>query len=319
MTQRPTGLRAYLDQREAELEMELVALTEELADLRCARNALDAPERTAVRVASKKQAQPVVSSSLSRPKASKKTNKEAGKQGGKETGKKKGGSKFASKKHPSSRAASSAMSLETSSALSPETSMTMWEVVEEETRAETAALERTSGRFASRVSQEENDATPYEEADIFGDFEASPADALSKEPARTYTDDREKGQHDFSYEDQSYEDQSEDRPEDAAVADSADRKEAPQKARDKTAPAHVEVSAYSLDEQPTIKEMVLDVLEQAPDGLSTKAMIEAMSDKFGVDVKRTSLSPQLSHMKKSGTLDRIKGQWSLAYYYTTGR
>ena len=64
---------------------------------------------------------------------------------------------------------------------------------------------------------------------------------------------------------------------------------------------------------PTIKEMVLSILENKPRGASPQQIIELISKRYRVEIVRSSLSPQLSRLKADGklNLDERNGVWML--------
>lgn len=64
--------------------------------------------------------------------------------------------------------------------------------------------------------------------------------------------------------------------------------------------------------RPTIIGMVKDVLLKFPDGADAQAIINAVKEKFGVDVPRSSMSPQLSRLKADGVLEMENNIWRLA-------
>ena len=66
--------------------------------------------------------------------------------------------------------------------------------------------------------------------------------------------------------------------------------------------------------KPTIKEMARIVLAKTHISLSAEFILREINNQFGVEVARTSLSPQLSRLKSDGIveLDEDTGHWSLA-------
>lgn len=70
--------------------------------------------------------------------------------------------------------------------------------------------------------------------------------------------------------------------------------------------------AESVAKEPkTIKEMVLQILAVRPAGETANAILHYLNDRFGRDIERTSLSPQLSRLKGEGKITRENGVWKL--------
>ena len=65
------------------------------------------------------------------------------------------------------------------------------------------------------------------------------------------------------------------------------------------------------DTGPTLKKMIVAVLEERSYGADALEILDLIKGKFGQDVKRTSLSPQLSRLKKSEQLVLIDKVWCL--------
>jgi hypothetical protein len=61
----------------------------------------------------------------------------------------------------------------------------------------------------------------------------------------------------------------------------------------------------------TIKDMVVRVLSETGKGMDALKLMENVKGKFGVEVQRTSLSPQLSRLKSEGILVMENKVWSL--------
>jgi len=61
----------------------------------------------------------------------------------------------------------------------------------------------------------------------------------------------------------------------------------------------------------TIKEMVLVILKDHPNGLIALDILSEINTHFNQTFVRTSLSPQLSRLKRSGDLDKIGKYWLL--------
>ena len=64
--------------------------------------------------------------------------------------------------------------------------------------------------------------------------------------------------------------------------------------------------------KPTIKEMVVAVLGARPDGAEATEIISLVSSRFGDEIPRSSLSPQLSRLKEEGTLVLDGRTWKLS-------
>lgn len=62
----------------------------------------------------------------------------------------------------------------------------------------------------------------------------------------------------------------------------------------------------------TIKEAVVDILNEAGQGLTALQILPLVNRRLGVEYPRTSLSPQLSRLKADGLLTREGVLWSLA-------
>jgi hypothetical protein len=65
---------------------------------------------------------------------------------------------------------------------------------------------------------------------------------------------------------------------------------------------------------PTIKEMVLEVLEGETEGATAQTIIELINNRFGEEIARPSLSPQLSRLKEEGYLALDGRTWRLTKY-----
>ncbi|MEO1304171.1 MAG: hypothetical protein AAFV37_04285 [Pseudomonadota bacterium] len=61
----------------------------------------------------------------------------------------------------------------------------------------------------------------------------------------------------------------------------------------------------------TIKEMVLEILGVMPDGAEATELLTYIKDRFGANLVRTSLSPQLSRLKKEGLISLSGKVWKL--------
>jgi hypothetical protein len=60
---------------------------------------------------------------------------------------------------------------------------------------------------------------------------------------------------------------------------------------------------------PTIKDMALAVLSNAPDGFNSAEILAAIKEEFSREIERTSLSPQLSRLKDAGTIVLNGDRW----------
>ncbi|MEX2299206.1 MAG: hypothetical protein WD715_17450 [Dongiaceae bacterium] len=61
--------------------------------------------------------------------------------------------------------------------------------------------------------------------------------------------------------------------------------------------------------QVTIKEAVVDVLEKHPVGLTALQLLDKINSEFGLNIRRTSLSPQLSRLKREGAIFNDRQLW----------
>lgn len=64
----------------------------------------------------------------------------------------------------------------------------------------------------------------------------------------------------------------------------------------------------------TLKKMSVDVLTGRPEGAEANRIVDLIKDRFGVEVPRSSLSPQLSRLGAEGVLIRRGYNWKLAEY-----
>ena len=62
----------------------------------------------------------------------------------------------------------------------------------------------------------------------------------------------------------------------------------------------------------TLKEMALEALAEYPEGAIALEILETIKAKFGADIARESLSPQLSRLGQDGVLTRSGMHWRLA-------
>lgn len=65
------------------------------------------------------------------------------------------------------------------------------------------------------------------------------------------------------------------------------------------------------DKTPTIQTMAVAVLTNRPKGANAVEIVGLIQERFGADVPRTSLSPQLSRLKKDGKLTMRAKTWRL--------
>lgn len=63
--------------------------------------------------------------------------------------------------------------------------------------------------------------------------------------------------------------------------------------------------------KPTIKEMVLEILAVRPKGATAQEIVKFIADRFGQQIERSSLSPQLSRLKHEGRVVLSGRVWSL--------
>lgn len=61
-----------------------------------------------------------------------------------------------------------------------------------------------------------------------------------------------------------------------------------------------------------IKPMVIAILKKHPDGLKALEILGAIKDSYSVEIMRTSLSPQLSRLKRDGKIENIGKLWLLS-------
>lgn len=73
-------------------------------------------------------------------------------------------------------------------------------------------------------------------------------------------------------------------------------------------PVEVATSADTAG-SPTIKDMVKAILADRPHGLLAAEILAKIHRKFGVQIERTSLSPQLSRLRQEGHLHLEGGKW----------
>jgi hypothetical protein len=66
--------------------------------------------------------------------------------------------------------------------------------------------------------------------------------------------------------------------------------------------------------EPTIKDRVVSLLERSEDGLTALEILEALQMQGMTSLTRTSLSPQLSRLKKDEIVhhDETSGRWSVS-------
>lgn len=61
----------------------------------------------------------------------------------------------------------------------------------------------------------------------------------------------------------------------------------------------------------TMKEASVEILKKYPDGLSAKLILSELNEMLGSNYVRSSLSPQLSRLKKDGIIYDVNGIWTL--------
>ena len=64
----------------------------------------------------------------------------------------------------------------------------------------------------------------------------------------------------------------------------------------------------------TMKEVAVEILEQAKGGLTANVILKVMHHDHGMTYPRSSLSPQLSRLKYDGIVGRHDGRWVLSKY-----
>lgn len=64
-------------------------------------------------------------------------------------------------------------------------------------------------------------------------------------------------------------------------------------------------------EGPTLKTMAVEILKQNPDGLDANDIRAKIAQTFGVEVQRSSMSPQLSRLAKDGIVRLAGHRWLL--------
>ena len=69
----------------------------------------------------------------------------------------------------------------------------------------------------------------------------------------------------------------------------------------------------------TIKDMAREVLSGQPGGLNSSGILDAIKKRFGRDIERTSLSPQLSRLKDEGELILSGDVWFTAEHFNAGQ
>jgi hypothetical protein len=72
------------------------------------------------------------------------------------------------------------------------------------------------------------------------------------------------------------------------------------------------LSRYMDRRDSTIKKMVVSILAESPkEGLDALEILERIRQKYGLEIERTSLSPQLSRLKNEGILANENQRWML--------
>lgn len=64
-------------------------------------------------------------------------------------------------------------------------------------------------------------------------------------------------------------------------------------------------------EKHTFKDMIIGVLKLMPDGGTANQILESIQNKYGINIMRSSISPQLSRLKQDGFLDVEKKVWKM--------
>ena len=64
---------------------------------------------------------------------------------------------------------------------------------------------------------------------------------------------------------------------------------------------------------PTIREMLKEVMAEARTPIGIRQMIDAMQERFGATVARTSISPILRKMLVRSEVEHIGDKWALAF------
>jgi hypothetical protein len=72
----------------------------------------------------------------------------------------------------------------------------------------------------------------------------------------------------------------------------------------------VEIDGANLNNRRTIKEAVLEILEKKPNGLTAMDILKELKTKMNMPYARTSLSPQLSRLKRDGKVRQDGVVWS---------
>lgn len=80
---------------------------------------------------------------------------------------------------------------------------------------------------------------------------------------------------------------------------------------DAVAPQETARVARERREGPTLKVMAVEVLKQHPDGLEANDIRAQIGQIYGVEVKRSSMSPQLSRLAKDGIVRLAGHKWLL--------
>lgn len=67
------------------------------------------------------------------------------------------------------------------------------------------------------------------------------------------------------------------------------------------------------DSKVTIKDMVLEILALCPEGATAQQLLQSIKERFKVDLRRESLSPQLSRLRGEDGKIELRGKcWFLA-------
>lgn len=68
------------------------------------------------------------------------------------------------------------------------------------------------------------------------------------------------------------------------------------------------------EDKPTIKEMILGALEGRKEGADAIKVITLIRQEYGEDVERSSLSPQLTRLRREGKVTLNNGIWKLSEF-----
>lgn len=68
----------------------------------------------------------------------------------------------------------------------------------------------------------------------------------------------------------------------------------------------------------SVKDMLIHILRGAPNGYDVRTILDVMRSLFGVNIPRTTVSPQLSRMKHEGLVQLRGEHWMLDPHYRNG-